>query len=148
MTIQIGKTYRVADRNEPCFGMVGKAVEDSMNGKEFTAIEFDTPKDYMWGDKDNRWYVYNSKLKAVKSDTLTLGTPTLADDLRLGNQCRKILAHLLRYGEVTNNAAFITYHVSRLSDVIMKLRRAGYDITTEMKKDGVGGQYAKYLLVK
>jgi hypothetical protein len=82
------------------------------------------------------------------SDSLTIGTPNLANDLRLGTQCRKILAHLERYGEITNNSAFTTYHVSRLSDVIMKLRRAGYAIETEMKRDGIGGQYAKYHLVE
>jgi hypothetical protein len=79
---------------------------------------------------------------------MTLGTPNLANDLSLSPQCRKILAHLERYQDITNNASFITYHVSRLSDVIMKLRDAGYDIRTTMKVDGVGGKYASYKLVK
>jgi len=82
------------------------------------------------------------------SDTLTLGTPNLANDLRLSPQCRKILAHLEKGNDITNNAAFIVYHVSRLSDVIMKLRNAGYNIVTKMKTDGVGGKYAEYHLVK
>jgi hypothetical protein len=80
------------------------------------------------------------------TDTFTIGTPNYATDLRLGPQCRKILAHLKEHGEITNMASMGVYHVFRLSDVIMKLRRAGYDIDTVMKEDGVGGRYASYRL--
>lgn len=82
------------------------------------------------------------------SETMTIGTPNLAKDLSLGLQCRKILAHLETGKTITNNESMLVYHVSRLSDVIMKLRRAGYDISTTMKVDGVGGQYASYKLVR
>jgi hypothetical protein len=40
------------------------------------------------------------------------------------------------------------YHIPRLSDVILKLRRKGYDIVTEVVKDEVGGSYASYSLAK
>lgn len=80
------------------------------------------------------------------SDTLTIGTPSFATDLRLGAQCRKILAHMREGKTITNNESMLVYHVARLSDVIMKLRRAGYSIATTMKEDGVGGKYASYRL--
>jgi hypothetical protein len=82
------------------------------------------------------------------SETMTIGTPNLANDLRLAPQCRKILAHLETGATITNNESMLVYHVARLSDVIMKLRDAGYDIATTMKKDGVGGKYASYKLVR
>lgn len=81
-------------------------------------------------------------------DTFTIGTPNYAADLRLGPQCRKILAHMKERGTITNMESFGVYHVSRLSDVIMKLRHAGYNIITTMKEDGVGGKYASYKLVQ
>lgn len=82
-------------------------------------------------------------------ETMTIGTPTLANDLSLSPQCRKVLAHLETKGgtaTITAHESMLVYHVSRLSDVIMKLRDAGYDITTTMKVDGVGGKYASYRL--
>lgn len=82
------------------------------------------------------------------SETLTIGTPNLANDLTLAPQVRKILAHLETGKTITNNESMLVYHVSRLSDVILKLRRAGYDISMTMKVDGIGGKYASYKLVK
>ena len=82
------------------------------------------------------------------SDTLTLGTPNLANDLSLAPQVRKILAHLETGKTITNNESMLVYHVSRLSDVVLKLRRAGYNIEMTMKVDGVGGKYASYKLVR
>jgi hypothetical protein len=72
------------------------------------------------------------------SETLTIGTPNLANDLTLAPQVRKILAHLLTGKTITNNESMLVYHVSRLSDVVLKLRRAGYDIQMTMKVDGIG----------
>lgn len=82
------------------------------------------------------------------SETLTIGAPNLANDLTLAPQVRKILAHLETGKTITNNESMLVYHVSRLSDVILKLRRAGYDISMTMKVDGIGGKYASYKLVK
>jgi hypothetical protein len=52
------------------------------------------------------------------SETLTIGTPNLANDLSLSPQVRKILAHLLTGKTITNNESMLVYHVSRLSDVV------------------------------
>jgi hypothetical protein len=82
------------------------------------------------------------------TDTFTIGTTSdLACDINLGKQCRVILNHLKSGQTITNNESMLVYHVPRLSDVILKLRRAGYEITTTMKEDGVGGRYASYRLV-
>jgi hypothetical protein len=80
------------------------------------------------------------------TDTFTIGTQNFATDLRLGPQCKKILAHLKDGKTITNNESMLVYHVFRLSDVILKLRRHGYNVTTTMKEDGVGGKYASYKL--
>lgn len=81
------------------------------------------------------------------TDTFTIGTEKFATDIRLSPQCRKILAHLKDGKTITNNESMLVYHVPRLSDVIFKLREAGYDVSTSMKEDAVGGKYASYKLV-
>lgn len=77
---------------------------------------------------------------------MTLGTPTLANDLRLPLQARTILAHLEAGKEITQSKAMLVYHICRLSDCILKIRRAGYIIDTDMREDEVGGKYAAYSL--
>jgi hypothetical protein len=81
------------------------------------------------------------------SDTFTIGSTTdLATDINLGNQQRIILQHLKDGKNITQMKAMGVYHVARLSDVIMKLRRKGYDIVTDVCHDEVGGTYASYRL--
>lgn len=82
------------------------------------------------------------------SDTIVLGTSNLATDLSLPPQVRRILAHLESGKSITNNEAMLVYHIPRLSDCIFKLRNAGHKITMEMRKDEVGGKYARYTLDK
>ncbi|UGA46831.1 helix-turn-helix domain-containing protein [Bradyrhizobium quebecense] len=78
--------------------------------------------------------------------TLTLGSPTLASDLSLPPQARIILAHLEAGKDITASQSMLVYHIYRLSDCILKIRDAGYDILTTMRKDEVGGKYASYSL--
>lgn len=82
------------------------------------------------------------------SETLTIGTPSFADDLRLPPQARKILAHLKEGNTITNAESMLVYHIYRLSDCILKIRRAGYDVDMTVKQDRVGGKYASYKLVR
>lgn len=83
------------------------------------------------------------------SDTFTIGSTTdLATDIRLGKQCRTILAHLKEGKNITQMKAMGVYHIARLSSVIADLRDAGYVIDTEKCADEVGGQYASYKLAK
>ena len=80
------------------------------------------------------------------SDTLTIGTAKYSDDLRLTPQARKILAHLKAGNTITNAESMLVFHIFRLSDCILKIRRAGYDVAMTVKQDAVGGKYASYKL--
>jgi hypothetical protein len=82
----------------------------------------------------------------MRSTSMTIGIPTLASDLSLPRQARIILAHLEQGKEITASKAMLVYHICRLSDCILKIRRAGYIIDTEMREDEVGGRYAAYSL--
>jgi hypothetical protein len=82
------------------------------------------------------------------SETLTIGTTNFASDLRLTPQARKILAHLKSGKTITNAESMLVYHIYRLSDCILKIRRAGYDVKLTIKRDGVGGKYASYKLAR
>jgi hypothetical protein len=81
-------------------------------------------------------------------NTITLGTPSLATDLSLPPQARKILSHLEKGKSITPMEAMIVYHISRLSDCIFKIRNAGYNVECETRKDEVGAKYARYTLVR
>lgn len=101
------------------------------------------------GNDGANWYIDGSDLELVKTDTFTIGSTTdLATDMNLGKQQRVILQHLRDGKNITQMKAMGVYHIPRLSDVIMKLRRKGYNIVTEMCDDEVGGQYASYSLAK
>jgi hypothetical protein len=81
------------------------------------------------------------------SDTFTIGSNAdLCTDINLPHQQRVILSHLKEGKNITQMKAMGVYHISRLSDVIKKLRDKGYDISTEMCEDEVGGKYASYTL--
>jgi hypothetical protein len=83
------------------------------------------------------------------TDTFTIGsTADLTTDINLAPQQRVILKHLKDGKNITQMKAMGVYHVARLSDVIMKLKRKGYDIRTEMCDDEVGGRYASYYLAR
>ena len=82
----------------------------------------------------------------MNATTMTLGTSSIASDLTLPPQTRKILAHLEAGKNITNFEAMLVYHIARLSDCIFKLRNAGYDIKTDIRRDEVGAKYASYAL--
>jgi hypothetical protein len=46
-------------------------------------------------------------------------------------QTESVLAHLEKYGSITSMEAIKLYGATRLSDIIFRLRRRGYTITTE-----------------
>jgi helix-turn-helix protein len=82
------------------------------------------------------------------SGIITLGTTTLASDLRLPPQPRKILAHLEQGKGITPSKALTIYSIYRLSDCIFKIRNAGHDVITENRVDEQGHKYAKYYLAR
>lgn len=84
----------------------------------------------------------------TKYDTFTVGTSTeLAETIGLPKQQKKILNHLLGGKNITRLKADHVYKVTNLPDVIMKLRRRGYPITTTVETDESGSKYASYRLV-
>lgn len=80
--------------------------------------------------------------------TLTLGVPSIAKDLKLPPQARKILAHLEKGKTITPMESMIVYSIYRLSDCILKIRVAGYPVLTEEKQDAQGHKYARYRLAR
>lgn len=85
----------------------------------------------------------------TKYDTFTVGTTTeFATTLGLPRQQRQIANHLLAGKNITQLKADHVYKVTNLPDVIMKLRRRGYDIKTTVLFDESGSKYASYTLVK
>ena len=66
-------------------------------------------------------------------------------------QKERVLLHLQQNGEITSWDAIMQYGITRLADVIHKLRRDGYKIETETVVKKKGEQtvhYAKYRLEK
>lgn len=100
-----------------------------------------------FGRKGSNWYINASDLRKAADDTFTVGSHAdFATDINVKGQQRVILKHLKDGKNITQMKAMGVYHVARLSDVIMKLRRKGYDIRTELCDDEVGGTYASYFL--
>jgi hypothetical protein len=80
------------------------------------------------------------------TDTMTLGNSTLANDLKLPPQCKTILRHLEKGKSISLMESLLVYQISRLSDVIFKLRNAGHDVLTDMRVAESGKEYARYSL--
>jgi hypothetical protein len=63
-----------------------------------------------------------------------------------------VLEHLERGWSITSLEAWQMYGISRLSDIILKLRRSGYNIETTMveskTKLGHEARYGTYRMVK
>ena len=62
-------------------------------------------------------------------------------------QQEEVLRHLKRK-TITSFQAFDVYNITRLADVVFKLRNKGHKIITELLSAGNGAQYARYRLVK
>lgn len=81
------------------------------------------------------------------SSTLTLGTVSIAEDLRLTPQARKILAHLESGRTITPMEAIVVYSVQRLAARIHEIRTAGYPVQRSIKRDMEGHPYGSYQLM-
>lgn len=82
------------------------------------------------------------------TDTFTLGVPSIARDLRLKPQARKVLAHLEKHSSISPLEAQNVYSVWRLAASINEIRKAGYKVLTQLREDAMGHKYARYNLVK
>lgn len=69
---------------------------------------------------------------------------------KIKSQRVDVLAHLRKYGSITNMEAFQRYGATRLGSIIYDLRKYGYNISTFMVESknryGKLTQYAKYVL--
>jgi len=57
-----------------------------------------------------------------------------------------VLKHLEEHGKITSLEAFQEYLITRLSAIIYRLRREGYDITSSERTSKRGSYYAEYKL--
>ena len=67
------------------------------------------------------------------------------------NKTEEVLKHLKTYGNITSIEAIENYGCTRLSAVIFKLRKRGYNIITETipftDRYGTKSNFGKYILV-
>ena len=56
----------------------------------------------------------------------------------------KVRLYLIKHGSITSWQAITYFRATRLADMIFRLRRQGWDISTEMVKTDDGSTYAKY----
>lgn len=61
-------------------------------------------------------------------------------------QAETILLHLKRHRTITSQQAWSRYQITRLADVVHKLRRHGHSVMTEPMRAG-RKTYARYRLV-
>lgn len=68
------------------------------------------------------------------------------------NQINDIINHLIKYNKITSMEAFKKYGATRLSGIIFKLKRRGFDIFSERvigkNRYGNNSPYVIYHLVK
>jgi hypothetical protein len=64
----------------------------------------------------------------------------------LSPQQRTILGHLASGRTISTMESNIVYKIGRLSDVVLKLRRKGFNIETDVRTDETGTKYSRYSL--
>lgn len=67
--------------------------------------------------------------------------------VRKQDQTQQVLKHLRRYRRIDSMKAFGMYNITRLADVIWRLRKQGHDISTELVAKP-RTRYAIYRLAK
>lgn len=65
----------------------------------------------------------------------------------LSRQATLLLAHLRDLGTVSTLEARRLYKIEQPATAVFALRKAGYDVRTEFKRDRTGQRYAKYHLI-
>ena len=70
----------------------------------------------------------------------------LVNAMNLSPQQKVILGHLASGKSISDIESQIVYQIKRLSDVVLKLRRKGYNIVTDVRQDNTGHKYSRYTL--
>jgi Helix-turn-helix domain len=71
---------------------------------------------------------------------------TLVHSINMHPQMKTVLAHLIARGSITPMEAWVSHGIYRLSSIIHRLRKVGYPIDVEMRKDEAGKAYGHYTL--
>ena len=72
----------------------------------------------------------------------------MCKSIRMGTQAHKILEHLKAEGSISGAEAYLMYKARSCTKRISELRKAGYDITSEWRRDTTGQRYVRYWLNK
>lgn len=100
---------------------------------------------YFGGEEYNLKVVKISGEPAVTKETITLGVkPSIADDLRLKPQARRVLSHLKSGHALTHLEAQAVYGIWSLSSRVSELKSVGYKVKRQLKNDAMGKRYASY----
>lgn len=153
------KKFKVGDlvtavntEDEWCEGMTGTIVEIDKRAPSIYRVDFGPQAKYRGHDggarDGNTWWLRSGVLKPAE-DVLTLGNTEefTTKHFRAGSQTSRILAHLLKGKSITQGECNLVYGGTwRLSDIILKIRKAGFEVATTMKEDEAGHEYASYSL--
>jgi hypothetical protein len=77
-----------------------------------------------------------------------MSIPSIANDLKLKPQAKTVLVHLRNHDHISPMKALGVYGISRLAACIFEIRKAGYRVSAEFKRDDQGHKYTKYSLAK
>lgn len=89
------------------------------------------------------WYFHAEDLTLIKDAPKR---PAFTRDLGLTPGTKVILLHLNKRGTISPMEALHSYSTMRLAPRIHELRKAGYNITTDIHEDESGHRYARYRL--
>lgn len=68
----------------------------------------------------------------------------MCKSIRVGTQAYQILNHLQTVGTITGAEAYLMFKSRSTTKRISELRKAGYSITSEWRRDSTGQRYVRY----
>lgn len=81
------------------------------------------------------------------TDTVTLSRQSVANDLRITPQARRVLAYMLKGKRITPMKALVEMNISRLASCIHEIRtKAMYTVDMAVGRDEAGHKFARYSL--
>lgn len=96
-------------------------------------------------DVKTRWWLPFDEVSVAPSRAAEV---SIADELKVTPQARKVLAHLKRHGHITPLKADAVYGIRRLASCIHEIRhKTPYGVNMRVLKDDSGHKYAYYTLV-
>lgn len=142
---KVGDKVKCVNREEAPFGLEGVIANIIRDGYcvQFPGWTEGHDGEEADGNICDRWYLGEGELEPVAATT----PPTVASDLKVTPQARKVLQYLRDYGDITPMKALIVLGIPRLASCVHELRRkAGYKIKTEVRNDAAGHRYGVYVL--